>query len=67
MTNSERSAAERQRADRLSSAAETLAEREPCRDVAGERNRLREAAGRADQRATVAEAMARGGRGRWRP
>jgi hypothetical protein len=48
-------AAARRRADRLADAAETLRDREPCRDVSGEQNRLREAAGRADQRATVAE------------
>jgi hypothetical protein len=53
----ERAAAERRRADKLSYAAETIGEREPCRDIAGERNRLREAAGRAAQRADVLEGM----------
>jgi hypothetical protein len=67
MTRTERAAAARQRADKLSYDAETIGDREPCRDVAGDRNRLREAAGRADQRATVAEVAARYGRARGRP
>jgi hypothetical protein len=58
--------AERRRANRLSYAAETIGERELCRDIAGERNRLREAAGHAEQRASVAEAVVSGERGRWR-
>jgi hypothetical protein len=66
MTRTERAAAERRRADKLSYAAETLGEREPCPNIAGERNRLREAAGPAEQRAAVAEAMARVGRARRR-
>jgi hypothetical protein len=54
-------AAARHRADRLEHAAETIADRvaPSCRDVAPEQNRLRQAAGRADQRATVAEAALR--------
>jgi hypothetical protein len=52
-------AAARHRADRLAHAAEMLPDREPCRDIAGEQNRLREAAGHAGQRAQVAETMTR--------
>jgi hypothetical protein len=58
-TSAARAAAERRRADRQSYAAETLADRESCRDVSGERDRLRGAAAHADQRAQVAEAMTR--------
>jgi hypothetical protein len=50
----------RRRAERLEHLAEHVAERETCRDVAGERNMLREQAGHADQRATVAERTAAG-------
>ena len=49
----------RRRADRLAHHAETIAEREPCRDTAPERNRLRGAAAAADQRARLAERMVR--------
>jgi hypothetical protein len=45
----------RRRADRLCWLAETIADREPCRDVRAEVDRLREKAGHAEQRATVAE------------
>jgi hypothetical protein len=48
----------RRRADRLCWLAETIADREPCRDVRAEVDRLRERAGHADQRATIAEATA---------
>jgi hypothetical protein len=47
----------RRRADRLAYAAETARDREPCRDVRAEINRLRERAGHADQQATVAEGI----------
>jgi hypothetical protein len=56
----ERAAAERRRAYALAHAAESLSERVPCRDSAGEQNRLREAAGHAAQRAAVLEAMTAG-------
>jgi hypothetical protein len=50
----------RRRADQLSFLAETIADREPCRDVRAEVDRLREKAGHAEQRATVAgEAVGR--------
>jgi hypothetical protein len=50
--------ARRRRTDRLSWLAETLADREPCRDARADVDRLREAAGHAEQRATVAEGTA---------
>jgi hypothetical protein len=58
--------AARRRADRLAHAAETLRDREPCRDISAERDRLRRVAAHADQRATVAEALATSGRDRRR-
>jgi hypothetical protein len=50
-------AAARNRATRLELLAETMVERAApsCRDVRGEQNRLRETAGRADQRARLLE------------
>jgi hypothetical protein len=48
------------RANRLPWAAEVIADYEPYRDVNCERNRLREAAGHADQRATIAERLVSG-------
>jgi hypothetical protein len=50
----------RRRAARLAYAAETVAEREPCRDVAPERDRLRGAAAHAEQRAQLLEAVVGG-------
>jgi hypothetical protein len=55
-------AAARRRADRLGHLAEAISDREPCRDVRTLQHRLREAAGRADQRARLLEAAAG-----WRP
>jgi hypothetical protein len=45
----------RRRADRLAWLAEGRADAEPCRNVAAEVDRLREAAAKADQAATIAE------------
>jgi hypothetical protein len=55
----------RRRANRLSYAAETISDREFCRDVGAERNELRRAAAVADQLASALEALSpgRGGRG----
>jgi hypothetical protein len=58
-------AAVRRRADRLTHEAETIRDREPCRDVAPAQHRLREAAGHADQRAGTAEATTRRRVPRW--
>jgi hypothetical protein len=55
--------AARRRADRLEHLAETTPERLGCRDPAPEQNQLRERAGHADQRATVAERVAAHRRG----
>jgi hypothetical protein len=48
----------RRRAYRLAWAAEAIGDYEPYRDTRAERNRLREQAGRADQRASVLEEAA---------
>jgi hypothetical protein len=55
-------AAARRRADRLGHLAEAVSDRELCRDVRALQHRLREQAGRADQRARLLEAAAG-----WRP
>jgi hypothetical protein len=47
----------RRRADRLSWLAEPVADRELRRDTRADVDRLREAAGHAEQRATVAEGI----------
>jgi hypothetical protein len=57
-----RATAARRRADRLTWAAETIGDQEPWRDTRAARNRLREQAGRADQRARLLEAAVG-----WRP
>jgi hypothetical protein len=55
-------AAVRRRADRLGHLAEAVSDRELCRDVRALQHRLREQAGRADQRARLLEAAVG-----WRP
>jgi hypothetical protein len=58
-----RATAARRRADRLGHVAEAIGDRESCRDVrAALQHRLREQAGRTDQRARLLEAAVG-----WRP